>query len=113
MSKHARPWLHGLLELCLLGLLSEGADYGLGLMTRLQAAGLGETPGGTLYPALLRLETTGLVTSRRRASESGPPRKYFELTDAGRRELEQRRTDWIDFRRRIDAVVIPTLQEAP
>ena len=87
----SRPWLHGLLELCLLGLLGQQRDYGLSLTGRLADAGLGAVPGGTLYPALLRLETTGMVRSKREASSSGPPRKYFELTQDGRRALEERR----------------------
>ncbi|MFV0532079.1 MAG: PadR family transcriptional regulator [Cumulibacter sp.] len=101
----SRPWLHGLLELCLLGVLADGPDYGLNLMARLEEAGLGTIPGGTMYPALLRLETTGLVTSERRTSESGPPRKYFALTGAGRRALSERRSEWIAFGSRIDALL--------
>lgn len=101
----SRPWLHGLLELCLLGLLGAQRDYGLGLTSRLAEAGLGVVPGGTLYPALLRLETTGLVRSSREASTSGPPRKYFELTDEGRRALDDRRDEWREFSRSIHTVL--------
>ena len=54
-------WLHGFLDLCLLSLLHEGPDYGFALAQRLTSAGLGEIPGGTLYPALVRLEQQGLV----------------------------------------------------
>ena len=100
-----RPWLHGLLELCLLGLLGEQRDYGLGLTSRLAEAGLGAVPGWTLYPALLRLETAGLVSSSREPSMSGPPRKYFELTDEGRSALEERRREWRSFSRSIDTVL--------
>ena len=100
-----RPWLHGLLELCLLGLLGDHRDYGLGLTGRLADAGLGAVAGGTLYPALMRLETSGLVRSAREPSASGPPRKYFELTAEGRAALGERRHAWRDFSRSIDAVV--------
>jgi len=101
----SRPWLHGLLELCLLGLLAEQRDYGLGLTGRLAEAGLGVVQGGTLYPALLRLETTGHVRARREPSPSGPPRKYFELTAEGRRALHDLRGEWRDFSRSIDTVL--------
>lgn len=104
-SETTRPWLHGLLELCLLGLLGEQRDYGFGLTNRLAEAGLGVVPGGTLYPALLRLETTGLVRSRREPSTSGPPRKYYELTAEGARALDARRDEWRDFSRSIHAVL--------
>jgi len=100
-----RLWLHGLLELCLLGLLEEQRDYGLGLTNRLAEAGLGFVPGGTIYPALARLEATGLVSSAREPSTSGPPRKYFELTMAGRHALDGRRTEWREFSRSIHAVI--------
>jgi PadR family transcriptional regulator, regulatory protein PadR len=100
-----RLWLHGLLELCLLGLLQEQRDYGLGLTNRLSEAGLGVVPGGSLYPALARLEATGLVFSAREPSLSGPPRKYFELTKAGRHALDARREEWRDFSRSIHAVL--------
>lgn len=100
-----RPWLYGLLELCLLGLLAEERDYGLSLTGRLAEAGLGIVPGGTLYPALLRLETTGLVRAEREPSMSGPPRKYFELTKEGRSALEDLRGEWRDFSRSINTVL--------
>lgn len=105
MADATRPWLHGLLDLCLLGLLAEQRDYGLGLTGRLAEAGLGNVPGGTLYPALLRLETTGLVRAKREPSTSGPPRKYFELTDEGRRALDGLRGDWRDFSQAIDVML--------
>lgn len=104
-AEATRPWLHGLLELCLLGLLGAQRDYGLSLSGRLADAGLGDVPGGTLYPALLRLETTGLVRSQREPSTSGPPRKYFELTEDGRDALEGLRAEWRTFSRSINTVL--------
>lgn len=100
-----RLWLHGLLELCLLGLLGDHRDYGLGLTNRLSEAGLGFVPGGTIYPALARLEATGMVSSSREPSPSGPPRKYFELTEAGRDALGGRRAEWREFSRSIHEVL--------
>jgi PadR family transcriptional regulator, regulatory protein PadR len=101
----SRLWLHGLLELCLLGLLGEERDYGLGLTNRLAESGLGVVPGGTLYPALARLESTGMVSSARTRSPSGPPRNYFELTREGRDALEARRTEWREFSRSIHTIL--------
>ena len=86
--------LRGFLEPCLLSLLAEHADYGLSLVQRL---GLDEVPGGTLYPALMRMEKRGLVAVSWRPSTSGPARKYYELTDTGRTELAARRTEWRTF----------------
>ena len=87
--------LRGFLEPCLLSLLAERADYGLSLSQRLTASGLEAIPGGTLYPALMRLEKRVAVSWR--PSTSGPARKYYELTEAGRTELAARRTEWRTF----------------
>ena len=105
-DNRTRLWLHGLLDLCLLGLLAEQRDYGLALAARIEAAGLGSLPGGTLYPALVRLETTGLVVASRAPSPSGPPRKYFEITPEGRSALQVRREEWVRFSGRIDSVLV-------
>ena len=97
--------LRGLLEPCLLALLENGADYGLSLAHRLSGAGLEEVPGGSLYPALTRLERRGLVTSSTRPSASGPARRYYELTDAGHAELSVRRAEWRAFRTAFSTVL--------
>ncbi|WP_314453775.1 PadR family transcriptional regulator [uncultured Actinomyces sp.] len=89
--------LRGFLEPCLLSLLAERADYGLSLSRRLTVSGLEAIPGGTLYPALMRLEKRGLVAVSWHPSTSGPARKYYELTEAGRTELAARRTEWRTF----------------
>ena len=101
----SRPWLHGFLDLCLLAMLGERSDYGYGLSQRLAASGVADVPGGTLYPALLRLEQQGLVEPRWASSESGPRRKYYDLTAAGRAALADQGADWRRFRDGIDALV--------
>lgn len=100
-----RQWLHGFLDLCLLSLLAEQRDYGRGLAERLAQAGLDDVPGGTMYPALLRLEKQGLVKTDRVASASGPPRKYYDLTPLGLAAMEERKASWLSFRAAVDAVV--------
>jgi PadR family transcriptional regulator PadR len=101
-----RPWLHGFLDLCLLAMLRERPDYGYGLSQRLAAAGVAEVPGGTLYPALLRLEQQGLAEPSWKSSESGPRRKYYTVTDAGRTALEEQATDWRRFRDGLDGLLV-------
>lgn len=100
-------WLHGFLDLCLLALLHEGPDYGFALAQRLSSAGLGEIPGGTLYPALVRLEQQGLVDVSWAASDTGPPRKYFSLNASGRAALRRDSARWAAFRDSMDIVVTP------
>lgn len=97
-------WLHGFLDLALLSLLAAERDYGYGLAQRLAAAGLGEVPGGTIYPALLRLERQGLALAAWESSANGPRRKYFELTPAGRESLARLVSQWDTFARDIGAL---------
>jgi len=100
-----RPWLHGFLDLCLLAMLRERPDYGYGLAQRLAAAGVADVPGGTLYPALLRLEQQGLAEPSWQPSESGPRRKYYAVTPAGRAALDAQVAEWHQFRNGIDQLV--------
>jgi PadR family transcriptional regulator PadR len=100
-----QQWLHGFLDLCLLSLIAERRDYGLGLTSRLAAAGFDEIPGGTLYPSLLRLEKKGLVQTAREPSSTGPPRKYYELTPLGREMATEGADEWRQFRQAMDQVV--------
>jgi PadR family transcriptional regulator PadR len=97
--------LHGFLELCLLSALATEPDYGFGLAQRLTTAGFGDIPGGTLYPALLRLEQQGWVSTEWVASGSGPRRKYYHLTPAGREILRRDQLAWQGFRASLDALV--------
>lgn len=101
-----RPWLHGFLDLCLLAMLRERADYGYGLSQRLAAAGVADIPGGTLYPALLRLEQQGLAVPSWQPSESGPRRKYYAITPAGIEVLTEQAGEWRRFRDGVDSLVV-------
>ena len=99
------PWLYGFLDLCLLCLLHEADDYGYGLIQRLEALGFGELPGGTIYPALLRLERQGLVTTRWQVSTSGPRRKYYSPTASGTALMTASIGEWAGFRDSVDRTV--------
>jgi len=111
-KSRSSQWLHGFLDLCLLGLLDARRDYGYELGQRLAEAGFDDVPGGTLYPALLRLERQALVAVSWETSVSGPRRKYYDLTDSGRQALAEQVADWQRFSRSIEAVAgrstIPT-----
>lgn len=99
------PLLHGVLDLCLLALLAAQRDYGYGLAQRLEATGFGEVPGGTLYPALLRLERHGLVAISWQPSDAGPRRKYYAVTAAGRAAFSERADQWDTFSRNVSGLV--------
>jgi PadR family transcriptional regulator PadR len=98
-------WMRGVLTLCVLSVVADEETYGYVVAQKLQAAGLGAVKGGTLYPILTRLEQDGLVTSRWRAGDAGPGRKYFAVTAAGRRALHDRTDEWITFTGRATALL--------
>jgi PadR family transcriptional regulator, regulatory protein PadR len=89
----------GALDLCVLALLSRGESYAYEIASTLvDAVGMGE---GTIYPLMRRMQNDGLVATRLEESSSGPSRKYYRLTAAGRAALEAHRRDWRAF---VDAV---------
>lgn len=86
----------GVVEYCVLGLLSREPMYGWQLSEQLVQAGMIASIG-TLYPILSRLRSQGLATAYDEASAAGPVRKYYRLTDAGTAQLEAFRTQWGPF----------------
>lgn len=96
--------LKGVLSLLLLSVLSGQDGYGYAIVTRLRGAGFVDLAEGTVYPALTRLEKAGHLESYLRASESGPARKYYRTTPAGRLELERRHGAWVDLVAAVDLV---------
>jgi DNA-binding PadR family transcriptional regulator len=86
--------LKGVLEGCVLEIISRGKTYGYEITRRLNALGFTEVVDGTVYTILLRMEKNGLVDTERQASEVGPPRKVFTLNQEGRRELDKFWTKW-------------------
>jgi PadR family transcriptional regulator PadR len=98
-------WIRGVLEPCLLALVGPREAYGYELAGRLDDAGLGRVKGGSLYPALARLEKQGLLSSQWRAGDGGPGRKYYTLTSAGRAELAAQGRAWATFATRVSDVL--------
>ena len=90
-------WLRGVLEVCVLRVLADGATYGYAIASRLTDGGLGVVKGGTLYPLLNRLESAELVTVEWRPGDGGPGRKYYQLTDDGHRTLQSTAEHWSRF----------------
>ena len=97
--------LRGVLDLCLLAVVEEEPAYGYEMTKRLRARGLSIVGEGSIYPLLGRLERDGLVDTYRAASNGGPPRKYYRLTDGGRRVLEAGVSEWRAARDAVDAVL--------
>jgi len=90
----------GMLEYCILTIVSEKEMYASDIMEKLKGAKL-IVVEGTLYPLLTRLKNDGLLNYRWEESKSGPPRKYYELTDSGRKFLGELEESWSEL---VDAV---------
>ena len=85
----------GVLELCVLSLLSKRDRYGYDVSDSLSKHI--DISDGTVYPILRKLKSDGLVTTYLVEESGGPPRKYYSLTESGRKEFEQTRDEWLNF----------------
>ena len=95
----------GTLQFCVLSLLAEDERYGFDLVRGLAEVDGMVTSEGTIYPLLSRLRRDGLVESTWQESPSGPPRRYYRLTQPGRAALEAFRLEWRRFRGAVDHFV--------
>lgn len=83
----------GILEFCILGIISRGEVYASDILDALKNANM-LVVEGTVYPLLTRLKNAGLLTYEWKESTSGPPRKYFTLTTEGQTALEELKQTW-------------------
>jgi PadR family transcriptional regulator, regulatory protein PadR len=83
----------GLLEYCILLIIARGEIYASDILNELRDADL-LVVEGTLYPLLSRLKTGKLLEYNWQESSSGPPRKYYSLTESGRETLEELNHAW-------------------
>ncbi|WP_218778535.1 PadR family transcriptional regulator [Microbacterium esteraromaticum] len=95
----------GVLEYCVLAELSTASSYGHVLAATLAEGGVLFASGGALYPVLTRLRDAGWVVTHWEESNVGPPRKYYSITEAGLRALEEFTTAWRDFSGDVNVVL--------
>jgi len=97
--------LKGHLDSLILSVLSSRPMHGYAVIEELRSRSGGRLalPEGTVYPALHRLESGGLLSSA--WSDGGRRRRVYSLTRAGQRELRARRSGWREFRTTIEAVL--------
>jgi PadR family transcriptional regulator, regulatory protein PadR len=88
--------LKGVLEGCVLEIISRDQTYGYEIAASLRTLGFADVVEGTVYTILLRLEKNELVEIEKRQSTIGPPRKFYSLNEAGRAELATFWAKW-DF----------------
>ena len=83
----------GVLEYCILCILSHMEAYASSILEELKAVGM-LVVEGTLYPLLIRQKNQGLLNYRWEESPQGPPRKYYVITEKGRAQLEDMDAAW-------------------
>ena len=93
----------GVLELCVLSILSRKDCYGYELVNEIsQNISISE---GTIYPLLRRLMNEGMFTTYLKESSEGPPRKYYTLTETGRNEQKALAEEWKRFNKGVKSII--------
>lgn len=94
--KIEREMMRGAGPTAVMQLLVRGEMYGYEIVETLekQSEGVFELGQSTLYPMLYNLEAKGLVTSRNKVGPNGRERRYYRLTDAGKKQLDRDRQQW-------------------
>ncbi|MCJ2182237.1 PadR family transcriptional regulator [Novosphingobium sp. 1949] len=93
----------GVLGLCVLALLSRRNSYAYEIAARMaDAVDMGE---GTIYPLMRRMQKDGLVSTYLEESPSGPPRKYYAITETGRQSLAAQSAEWRGFTAAVDRLI--------
>lgn len=94
----------GLLEFCILTVIAAERMYSSDILKALKEADM-LVVEGTLYPLLSRLKTQGLLTYDWEESKSGPPRKYYELTETGRVTVKELSKTWKELTTSINSLI--------
>ena len=93
----------GVLEYCILSILRDEDKYASEILDTLKDAKM-LVVEGTIYPLLTRLKNAGLLSYRWEESSSGPPRKYYGLTETGKVFLNELNTTWDELRTAVNVV---------
>ena len=93
----------GVLEYCILSILRDEDKYASEILDTLKDARM-LVVEGTIYPLLTRLKNAGLLSYRWEESSSGPPRKYYGLTETGKVFLKELNTTWDELRTAVNVV---------
>ncbi len=95
----------GVLELCILSIIAEKDVYASDILGELKEAKL-IVVEGTLYPLLTRLKNEGFLNYRWEESKSGPPRKYYTMTEIGTKVLNDLNVSWQDLTKAVNKITI-------
>lgn len=93
----------GTLDMCVLAVLARGDSYAYELVSTLSETM--EISEGTIYPLMRRMQDDGLVSTYLMETSGGPPRKYYRLTDAGKKTLIAQRGEWKSFQAAVEKML--------
>src|SRR6266550_7354295 len=93
----------GVLEFCILSVIRQGEVYPSDIVDKMKGANLNILEG-TLYPLLTRLKNAGYLTYRWVESNSGPPRKYFSLTEKGAAFYKELEATWEELANAVETI---------
>lgn len=93
----------GILEFCILSIIRRGEAYPSDIVDEMKGANL-QILEGTLYPLLTRLKNAGMLSYRWVESNSGPPRKYFSLTDIGEQFYKELESTWLELANAVNSL---------
>ncbi len=103
MSNASSQLKKGLLDLCVLALLKNQDYYGYNLVRKITE--FIDITEGTVYPLMKRLHDNGFVSTYVVESTDGAPRKYYKITEAGKKEFDLLNTEWKEFRASVDKML--------
>lgn len=87
----------GILEYCILAIVNQGEAYSTDIISQLQDAKM-IVVEGTVYPLLTRLKNAGVLQYKWEESTSGPPRKYYSITQQGKESLTELNETWFQLK---------------
>jgi PadR family transcriptional regulator, regulatory protein PadR len=105
-----RELIKGNIDALLLSLIGQQPMYGYQIIKELDTKSQGyfRFKEGTLYPALHRLEKSGLILSKWETLTSGRQRRYYHITEKGKSLLDRKKTQWVDFAMAMNMIIQPS-----
>lgn len=103
--------MKGILEGCVLGVISWGETYGYEILARLEEYGFRQLGEGTLYPLLTRLNKNGYISCRKAKSPLGPVRKYYSLTEEGENYLAEFQKNYKEITQAAEGILFGKKEE--
>ncbi|WP_258089035.1 PadR family transcriptional regulator [Weissella fangxianensis] len=97
--------LKGILQGVILMILSKEPEYGYSLSKKMNSYGLEDIPKGTIYPLLTAMQKRGLIEGKNKASDVGPTRKYYFITENGQAAKIEFIKEWQQLQQSVNLIV--------